>query len=157
MIASIGVRCTGICPVSHARGEAAPAGRQRCSRCGHSARPYRPVATISTPAFGPPHGRRGHSATVPGVVVTLTASHVGSAGALLAARHATERARWPLLPHAPTDPAVATSLVAQTLRFADGVAAVDDGGGLLGFLTGFEATTDQASPMARYSPERAAL
>ena len=52
---------------------------------------------------------------------------------------------------------MATSLVVETLRFADGVASFDDGDQMTGFLTGFEARPDPASPMARYSPARAAL
>ena len=57
----------------------------------------------------------------------LTAEHIDAAGALLAARHAVERKHCPLLPAGPSDPAVAASIVAGTLRFCDGVAAVDDG------------------------------
>jgi hypothetical protein len=84
----------------------------------------------------------------------LTAEHVDEAGALLAARHAIEREHCPLLPAGPSDPAVAASIVAGTLRFCDGVAAVDDGR-LVGFLAGFEQLTPESSPMARYSPARA--
>ena len=64
---------------------------------------------------------------VPPTVGPLTAEHVDAAGALLAARHAVEREHCPLLPAGPSDPAVAASIVAGTLRFCDGVAAVDDG------------------------------
>ena len=91
------------------------------------------------------------------LVRSLTAADGGAAGALLAARHASERTRWGLLPDTPTDPAVATSVVVDLLRFADGVGSFDDGGQLTGFLTGFRGEPDPASPMARYSPARAAL
>ena len=78
-----------------------------------------------------------------------------AAGALLAARHTRERQRFPLLPAAYEDPALAAELVEGTLSFGDGVAAVDEQGQLAGFLISFEATPDPTSPMARYAPERA--
>jgi GNAT superfamily N-acetyltransferase len=90
-------------------------------------------------------------------VVSLTAEHCADAGALLAARHKRERRRFPLLPAGPEDAAVAASLVAGTLRFAEGVALLDERGDLAGFLTAVEQTTDPASPMARYSPRHASL
>ena len=62
---------------------------------------------------------------MPPTVAPLTAEHVDAAGALLAARHATQRAWCPLLPAGPEDPAVAAALVAGTLRFCDGLAALD--------------------------------
>jgi GNAT superfamily N-acetyltransferase len=88
-------------------------------------------------------------------VVTLTAADRRAAGALLAARHARERRRFPLLPVRYEDPALAADLVGEVLSFCDGVAAVDDRGQLVGFLTSFDAVPDPASPMARYVPERA--
>ncbi|MDP9337080.1 MAG: hypothetical protein M3Q30_27720, partial [Actinomycetota bacterium] len=71
-------------------------------------------------------------------VVTLTAAACRRAGELLAARHASERQRFPLLPVAYEDPARAADLVRNTLSFCDGVAAVDDRGDLVGFLTSFD-------------------
>ena len=87
---------------------------------------------------------------MPPTVRPLTAEHVDEAGALLATRHAVERDHCAFLPAGPTDPAAATAIVAGTLRFCDGLAAVDDGR-LVGFLTGFEQVTAEATPMARYS------
>ncbi len=85
-------------------------------------------------------------------VVTLTAAACRRAGELLAARHASERQRFPLLPVAYEDPARAADLVRNTLSFCDGVAAVDDRGDLVGFLTSFDSAPDPTSPIARYSP-----
>ena len=48
----------------------------------------------------------------------------------------------------------AADLVRETLSCCDGVAAVDDDGTLMGFLTSFESIPDPNSPMARYAPER---
>ena len=93
-------------------------------------------------------------------MVTVTAlepADVPAAGVLLAARHAALRARFPLLPAACVDPVVAATLVGETLRFSDGVAARDASGALIGFLTSFDAAPDPASPMARYAPQRCAL
>ena len=83
-------------------------------------------------------------------VVSLTAAEAGTAGALLADRHARERARFPILPAAYEDPSTATELVQSTLSFCDGVGALDDGDELVGFLTSFDSTPDPTSPMARY-------
>jgi GNAT superfamily N-acetyltransferase len=90
-------------------------------------------------------------------VVTLTEAGCAAAGALVAARHARERDLFPLLPGAYVDPARAADLVRSTLSFCDGVAALDDRGDLVGFLTSFESVPDPTSPMARYAPERAAV
>ncbi len=90
-------------------------------------------------------------------LVPLTADHVDAAGALLAARHAAQRSSCPLLPAGPEDPAVAATLVAGTLRFCDGVAALDGAGRLGGFLAGFEQAPEPSSPMARYLPARASV
>ena len=86
-------------------------------------------------------------------VASLTEAEMGAAGALLAARHARERERFPLLPAAYENPRRAADLVRETLSCCDGVAAVDDGT-LMGFLTSFESIPDPNSPMARYAPER---
>jgi GNAT superfamily N-acetyltransferase len=88
-------------------------------------------------------------------LAVMTGEHVPAAGQLLAARHATERARHPLLPTGPEDPAVGASLVAEMLGFADGVAALDEAGEVVGFLIALERVADPSSPMARYAPERA--
>ena len=90
-------------------------------------------------------------------VVPMTAEHVAAGGALVAARHAGARAEFPLLPAAPTDADVAAELLGRTLSFCRGVVALDDGGDVIGFLTGFDSSPDPTSPAARYSPERAAL
>ena len=90
-------------------------------------------------------------------VASLTEAETGTAGALLAARHARERERFPLLPAAYEDPLRAADLVREALSFCDGVAAVDDDGTLVGFLTSFESIPDPNSPMARYAPERSSL
>jgi GNAT superfamily N-acetyltransferase len=90
-------------------------------------------------------------------VQVLTDEHVAAAGRLLASRHARERARHPLLPSEPEDPALAASLVGETLRFADGVAALDAAAELVGFLTAFDRAPEPSSPMARYAPERATV
>lgn len=87
-------------------------------------------------------------------VASLTEAEMGAAGALLAARHARERERFPLLPAAYENPRRAADLVRETLSCCDGVAAVDDDGTLMGFLTSFESIPDPNSPMARYAPER---
>jgi len=92
-----------------------------------------------------------------GRVVALTGADGDAAGALLAARHRRQRARFPLLPAAYEDPARAAELVRGTLSFSDGVAIIGDGGALAGFLTAVESVTDPRSPMARYAPERSAL
>ena len=96
------------------------------------------------------------SGAVPPDVGPLTAAHVDAAGALVAARHAAERERCSLLPAGPSDPAVAASIVAGTLRFCDGLAAVVDGR-LVGFLAGFEQRPAETSPLARYAPARASV
>ena len=88
-------------------------------------------------------------------VVALTEADADAAGALLAARHARERKQLPLLPRGFEDPARAADLVRRTLSFCDGVAAVGEGGSMVGFLTSFE--PDPSSPMARYAPERSSL
>ncbi len=93
----------------------------------------------------------------PAEIVGLTAELAASAGGLVAARHAAERARWPLLPAAPADPAVTTRIVEGLLRFAVGAGACDGDGRLVGFLTAFESAPDPASPTARYAPARASL
>jgi len=90
-------------------------------------------------------------------VVALTKADVAAAGAMVAARHQRERERLPLLPVAYEDPGRAADLVRATMSFSDGVAAVDDRGDLLGFLTSFESAPDPASPMARYAPARSSL
>jgi GNAT superfamily N-acetyltransferase len=87
-------------------------------------------------------------------IVPLTRDHRVAAGALLASRHVRERAGYPLLPAGPEDPAVGADLVAGVLAFCDGVAALDDERGLVGFLTTFEQLPDPSSPAARYSPVR---
>jgi GNAT superfamily N-acetyltransferase len=92
-----------------------------------------------------------------GDVGTLDPDRLEEAGALLAARHALARAHCPLLPAAPADPDVATSIVAGTLRFCEGVGARDGAGRLIGFLTGFEQVPDPTTPMARYLPARAGV
>lgn len=90
-------------------------------------------------------------------IVGLTESDSAVAGRLLAARHAGERKRFPLLPAAYEDPARQAELVRDLLTFCEGVAARDDRGNLVGFLTSFESTPDPMSPMARYAPEQASL
>ena len=90
-------------------------------------------------------------------VITLTGAEADAAGALLAARHVRERVRFPLLPGAYEDPARATGLVREVLSFCDGVAALDDEGTIVGFLTWLESTPDPKSPLARYAPERSSL
>jgi GNAT superfamily N-acetyltransferase len=90
-------------------------------------------------------------------VVELTEAQVPQAGGLLAARHAGERRRFPLLPAAYEDPERAAGLVRGMLSFSDSVAALDDRGDVVGFLTSFESAPEPSSPMARYSPERSAL
>ena len=90
-------------------------------------------------------------------VASLTEAETGAAGALLAARHARERERFPILPAAYEDPRRAADLVRETLSFGDGVAAIDDDGTLVGFLTSFESIPDPHSPMARYAPQRSSL
>jgi GNAT superfamily N-acetyltransferase len=87
----------------------------------------------------------------------LTTACVDEAGALVAARHAVERAHCALLPAGPCDPAVAASIVAGTLRFCEGHAALDHDGRLVGFLAGFEQVPDPTTPMARYLPARASV
>ena len=89
-------------------------------------------------------------------LVALTDAECEAAGALLAARHARERLRFPLLPMAYEDPVRATELVRSTMAHCDGAAAVD-AGDVIGFLTSLESATDPASPMARYAPERASV
>ena len=90
-------------------------------------------------------------------VVTMTEAQTHAAGGLLAARHAHERGRFPLLPTEYEDPVSATELVRSTLSFCDGVAALDDDRDLVGFLTSFESAPDPSSAMARYMPERCLL
>ena len=90
-------------------------------------------------------------------VVTMTAEHAAAAGALLAARHQRERARFPLLPSAYEDHGRAAELVRGVLQFCEGVAAIDDRGDLAGFLTSFDSEPDPTSPMARYLPERSSI
>jgi GNAT superfamily N-acetyltransferase len=89
-------------------------------------------------------------------IVGLTEAEIPAAGALLAARHARERTRFPLLPPAYEDPEQAAELVRRTLSFGEGVAAVDADGELLGYLAAFESAPDPSSAMARYLPARAA-
>ncbi len=89
-------------------------------------------------------------------VVALTEAEIPAAGALLAARHARERIRFPLLPPAYEEPERATELVRRTLAFGEGVAAVDAAGELVGYLASAEWAPDPSSPMARYLPARAA-
>jgi hypothetical protein len=88
-------------------------------------------------------------------VVPLTGEHRFAAGALLAARHVRERARYPLLPGGPEDPAIGADLVAGVQTFCDGVAALDDRREPVGFLTAFEQIAAPSSPMARYLTQRA--
>jgi GNAT superfamily N-acetyltransferase len=90
-------------------------------------------------------------------VVAMTDAECGAAGALVAARHARERQRFPLLPVAYEDPAQAGELVRRTLAFSEGVAALDDDGDLVGFLTSFESVPEPTSPMARYLPVRSSM
>ncbi len=90
-------------------------------------------------------------------LVALTESMGEDAGVLLASRHAGERTRFPLLPAAYEDPARAAELVQEVLDFCEGVAAMDDRGALVGFLTAFESKPDPHSPMARYTPEHASV
>jgi hypothetical protein len=90
-------------------------------------------------------------------VVVLTEAAADAAGELLAVRHARERELFPLPPPAFEDPAQAARLVRDALAFCDGVAALDDRGTLVGFLTSFESMPDPRSPMARFAPERASL
>jgi GNAT superfamily N-acetyltransferase len=90
-------------------------------------------------------------------VVALTDAETAAAGALVAARHRRERARFPLLPGAYEDTPAAVELVRSTLAFCTGVATFDDSGSLGGFLTSFESCPDPMSPMARYLPERSSL
>src|SRR4249920_2213959 len=90
-------------------------------------------------------------------VVALGEAGSEGAGALVAARHARERVLFPLLPVAFEDPGHAADLVRTTLSFCDGVAALDNRGDLLGFLTSFESVPDPASSMARYIPQRSAM
>jgi GNAT superfamily N-acetyltransferase len=90
-------------------------------------------------------------------VDALTEADCDAAGALVAARHASERERFPLLPAAYEDPARTAALVRRTLPVCDCVAERGNDGSLLGFLTSFESVPDPASPMARYLPERSTL
>jgi GNAT superfamily N-acetyltransferase len=90
-------------------------------------------------------------------VVGFTEAHCEAAGVLVAARHTGERVRFPLLPAVYEDPARATDVVRSMLSFCDGVAAFDDGGDLVGFLTSFDSSPEPTSPMARYAPQRAAM
>jgi GNAT superfamily N-acetyltransferase len=90
-------------------------------------------------------------------VVVLTEADGEAAGALIAARHAYERERFPLLPAAYEDPARAADLVRSMFSFCDTVAAVDDRGDLVGFLTSLESVPNPRSPMARHLPERSSL
>jgi hypothetical protein len=90
-------------------------------------------------------------------LVTLTESLGEAAGVLLATRHARERARFPLLPAEYEDPVRAVELVREVLDFCEGVAVLDEGGALAGFLTSFESKPDPRSPMARYAPEHASV
>jgi GNAT superfamily N-acetyltransferase len=90
-------------------------------------------------------------------VVTLTETEIDTAGELVAARHARERERFPILPSAYEDSARAAELVRGTMSFCDGVAALDDQGDLVGFLTSVESVVGPTSPMARYAPQRSAL
>jgi GNAT superfamily N-acetyltransferase len=90
-------------------------------------------------------------------VVALTEAECPAAGALLAARHARERARFPLLPAAYEDPEMASKLVLGLLSFCDGICALDDSGDVVGFLTSFESVPDATSPMARYAPQRSSM
>ena len=89
-------------------------------------------------------------------VVALTEEEIPAAGVLLAARHARERTRVPLLPAAYEDPARASHVVRQTLEIGDGVAAIDTHGELVGYLASFESVPDPSSPLARYLPARSA-
>jgi GNAT superfamily N-acetyltransferase len=89
-------------------------------------------------------------------VVALTEEEIPAAGALLAARHARERTRFPLLPPAYEEPERAAELVRDLLAFGEGVAARDADGELIGYLVSFEWAPDPSSPLARYLPERAA-
>jgi GNAT superfamily N-acetyltransferase len=91
------------------------------------------------------------------IVVRMTESEIDLAGALVAARHAHERERFPLLPATYEDPARASDLVRSTMSFCDGVAAIDDSGDLVGFLTSVESVPAPTSPMARYAPQRSSL
>ena len=77
-----------------------------------------------------------------------------AAGALLAARHADERQRFPMLPAVWEDPVRTEEIVRDTVAWCESVAAVDERGELLGFLTSFESAPDPSSPMARYVPPR---
>ena len=90
-------------------------------------------------------------------IVALSEAEYGAAGALLAARHAGARERFPILPAVYEDPARVADLVRNTVSGCDGVAAVDERGELVGFLTSFESAPDPASSIARYVPERASL
>jgi GNAT superfamily N-acetyltransferase len=90
-------------------------------------------------------------------IVALTTADAAAAGVLVAARHANERATFPLLPAAFEDPARAAALVRETLSFSDGIGALDGHGNLVGFLTAVESVPDPTSPMARYSPARSSL
>jgi len=90
-------------------------------------------------------------------VAALTEADVDAAGALVAARHARERERFPLLPARYEDPAGAAELVREAWSFCDGVTVRADDGGLAGFLMSFESTPDPSSPAARYLPERSSV
>jgi GNAT superfamily N-acetyltransferase len=90
-------------------------------------------------------------------VVTMTEAWSEAAGALMAARHARERDRFPILPAAFEDPLHAAALVRNTLSFCDGVAALGERGDLVGFLTAVESIPEPTSPMARYAPQRSSL
>jgi GNAT superfamily N-acetyltransferase len=89
-------------------------------------------------------------------LVEMTEEEVPAAGALLAARHARERIRFPLLPPAYEDAERAAETVRQTLSFGEGVAARDHEGAVVGYLASFESSPDPSSSMARYLPERSA-
>ena len=91
------------------------------------------------------------------VIGPMTAADAAEAGALVAARHVSERARFPLLPAAFEDPSWAAELVDRTLTVADGVVARDVTGRLRGFLTAIDSRPDPSGPTARYAPERSAL
>jgi GNAT superfamily N-acetyltransferase len=97
--------------------------------------------------------------TVPRMIETrpMADAECRAAGALLAARHADERQRFPMLPAVWEVPARAEEVVRDTVAWCESVAAVDERGELLGFLTSFESAPDPSSPMARYVPARAAL
>jgi hypothetical protein len=83
-------------------------------------------------------------------VVALSEAEYGAVGALVAARHAGAREHFPTLPAVYEDPARVADLIRNAVSGCDRVAAVDERGEHVGFLTSFESAPDPASSIARW-------